>query len=543
MTNRTRTDILLMAGFCAFLFFYGLGQFGLIGADEPRYAQVAREMLERHDWVTPVLGGHAWLEKPPLYYWQAMLVYLAFGGTDVAARIPAAIDATLLVIAVYLFFRRFRRGVEIDAALITASSAGVIGFARAASMDMALAATFGMGMLAWWAWRESARRIYLGLFYVCVALGMLAKGPVAPFLAAATIVSFALAVGEFRLVWRTLWLPGILLFCAIALPWYVEVQLRNPQFFREFILQHNLARFSSDLYHHRQPFWYYLPVAALALVPWTVFVAAAFADAVRIWWAKRRTSSAEPDLEMQFGLFASCWMVVPIIFFSISQSKLPGYILPAIPAGAVLLADYLWRHLAQEQEEDKPVSKGLAILHAMVAASPIVPALLIAYLITQHRLPGGRPLMVALAIALALCAAIAMTLVSRSRLRMLRFVTLIPLVLSVAAVLRFGAVAMDRTLSARPLATEITGVVEHPLPLAVYGVSRETEYGLTFYRNQTTARYEWGSVPSEEHLLVAPATWKIDVAKQTSGRRVLLLGHYLPQDLDYYWVGPAGGTP
>ena len=75
MTNRTRTDSLLLAGFCAFLFFYGLGQFGLIGADEPRYAQVAREMLERHDWITPVLGGQPWLEKPPLYYWQAMLAY------------------------------------------------------------------------------------------------------------------------------------------------------------------------------------------------------------------------------------------------------------------------------------------------------------------------------------------------------------------------------------------------------------------------------------------------------------------------------------
>src|ERR1700722_16930703 len=141
MTTRTRTDVLLMAGFCAFLFFYGLGKFGLIGADEPCYAQVAREMLDRHDWITPVLGGHAWLEKPPLYYWQAMLAYSVLGVTDVAARVPAAIDATLLVIAVYCFFRKFRRGVEVDAALMTASSAGVIGYAHAASMDMALAAT------------------------------------------------------------------------------------------------------------------------------------------------------------------------------------------------------------------------------------------------------------------------------------------------------------------------------------------------------------------------------------------------------------------
>src|SRR5271166_634010 len=139
MTARTRTDFLLLAGFCGFLFFYGLGQFGLIGADEPRYAQVAREMLDRHDWITPVLGGRPWLEKPPLYYWQAMLAYSVFGVSDFAARIPSAIDATLLIVAVYFFFCKFRRGVEVDAALITASCAGIIGYARAASTDMPLA--------------------------------------------------------------------------------------------------------------------------------------------------------------------------------------------------------------------------------------------------------------------------------------------------------------------------------------------------------------------------------------------------------------------
>ena len=314
MTARTRTDVLLIAGFCAFLFFYGLGHFGLIGADEPRYAQVAREMLERSDWITPVLGGQAWLEKPPLYYCQAMLAYAVFGFTDAAARMPAAIDATLLVIAVYLFFRRFRRGVEVDAALITASCAGMIGYARAASMDMALAATFSSGMLAWWAWRETEKRTYLALFYVSMALGMLAKGPVAPFLAAAVIVLFAVGTREYRLVLKTLWLPGVFLFCAIALPWYVAVQVRNPQFFREFILEHNLARFSSDLYHHRQPFWYYLPVTVLALVPWIVFVIAGLVEPMRVGWAARKLVSAEPDLEWQFSLFACCWLIVPVVF-------------------------------------------------------------------------------------------------------------------------------------------------------------------------------------------------------------------------------------
>ena len=535
MTARTRTDFLLLAGFCAFLFFYGLGSFGLIGADEPRYAQVAREMLDRRDWITPTLGGHPWLEKPPLYYWQTMFAYAILGVSEVTARIPSALDATLLVLAVYFFFRKFRRGVEVDAALIAASCAGIIGYARAASMDMPLAAAFTIAMLAWWAWRESGKRIYLAAFYVCIALGMLAKGPVAPFLALLILLIFAAACGAWREVLKTLWMPGIFLFCVITLPWYVAVQMRNPQFFREFILEHNLARFSTGLYHHPEPFWYYIPVAAVALMPWIVFVTAAGTESLRAWWAERKIVRTEPDLELQFRIFACCWLVVPALFFSISQSKLPGYILPAIPAGAVLLADYLLQHFENEQ----PASRWLVVLHGLVAAAPIVPALLVGYIVMKHKLPGGPPFFFALGIAFVVCIGIALTLVSRLRLRMLRFVTLIPVVLAVAAVLKMGTAAIDEKLSARPLAIELASVETHKLPLAVCGASRELEYGLAFYRNQTIARYESGDVPSAEHLLVAPTAWMDNVAKQTQGRRVTFLGHFAPQAVDYYWVSSA----
>jgi len=533
MTMRTRTDVLLLAGFCAFLFFYGNGQFGLIGADEPRYAQVAREMLDRRDWITPTLGGDPWLEKPPLYYWQAMLVYSVLGVSDVAARVPSAIDATLLVIAIYLFFRRFRPGAELDAALIAASCAGIIGYARAASMDMALAATFSIAMLTWWAWRKTNRRLYLALSYFFLALGMLAKGPVAPFLAAVILMLFAAVSKEWRRVLKTFWLPGILLFCVVALPWYFAVQLHNPEFFREFILEHNLARFSSDLYHHRQPFWYYVPVTLLALVPWTVFVIAALIQRTRLWWKER--NFPEPDVQLQFGVFAICWFIVPVIFFSVSQSKLPGYILPAIPAGAALLADYLREHL-EHRDDVTPVSKSLAILHALVATAPIVPALLVGYEFTEQRLPAGRPMLIALAVAFVLCAAIALTLATRSQLRMLRFITLIPVVLSVAAVLKLGTAAIDQKLSARPIAWELASLETHRMPLAVYGVPREVEYGLAFYRNQNIDHYGPGNIPKFEHLLVAPSTWKDNVTKETAGRRISFLTHYASQDLDCYWV-------
>jgi 4-amino-4-deoxy-L-arabinose transferase-like glycosyltransferase len=541
MTKRTRTDSLLLVGFCGFLFLYGLGQFGLIGADEPRYAQVAREMLERHDWITPVLGGRPWLEKPPLYYWQAMLAYAIFGVSDQAARLPAALDATLLVLGVYFFLRRFRPGLELDGALIAASSAGIVGYARAASMDMALAAAFTIGMLGWWAWRESGKRIYLAVFYCFMALGMVAKGPVAPFLAAVVIVLYASAIREWRLILKSLWLPGIFLFCAIALPWYIAVQLRNPEFFREFIVQQNLARFSANLYHHREPLWYYLPVTALALAPWTIFVTTALVQEVRLWWAGRRTvNTVSLECEKQFSIFTSCWLLVPLAFFSISQSKLPGYILPAIPAGALLFVGYVGQHL--EQSEAERPAMWLVVLHSLLAAGPVVPALLIAYLITQHRFPAGQPMLVALGVAFVLCAGIALTLVRKTGLRMLRFVTVIPVLLVVGIVLKLGSVDLDQTYSARPLAREIARMETHPLLLAVYHVRRELEYGLTFYRNRLTFNYDWGSVPREEHLLVAPENSQAEIAKHVAGRRVSYLGHYAAQRVDYYWVAAAGST-
>jgi hypothetical protein len=143
---------------------------------------------------------------------------------------------------------------------------------------------------------------------------------------------------------------------------------------------------------------------------------------------------------------------------------------------------------------------------------------------------------IALAVAFVLCAAIALTLVSRARLRMLRFVTLIPIVLSVAAVLKMGTAAIDQKLSIRPLALELASIETQKLPIAVCGASREVEYGLAFYRDQAVSRYESGSVPPGEHLLVAAPSWKSNVTDWTKGRRVTSLGHYSPQNLDYYWV-------
>ena len=520
-------DWLLLAGFCGFLFFYGLASFGLIGADEPRYAQVAREMLAAHDWITPILGGKPWLEKPPLYYWQAMLAYAAFGASDWSARVPSAADASLMVAAIYLFLRRQCSGFALDGALMTASAAGVIGFARAASMDMPLAASFTIALLAWYRWRDSGRRLHLALFYLFLGLGVLAKGPIAPFLAAAIIVIFCLAMRDARLIWQTLWFPGILLFCAVALPWYIAVEVRNPEFFRVFILEHNFARFGTNLYHHKEAFWYYLPVVLMGTVPWTIFIVGALVDHLRAWWASGGRLSSEDAL----GAFLVIWLGVPVVFFSISQSKLPGYILPALPAATLLLCVYLQEHAT--------ANAGPGILrivaHSAVAALTIVPALMVGYIVLQHRLGWGRATGISLALAAVVFAGLTAVL-KRYGLRVLRTATLLPALLAVAIGIHRGAPMVDATMSLRPVAIEALQFESKPLPFAIFLLPRESEYGLQFYFNQALGRYELGQIPAEEHLVIAQQGSQERMARRAAGRRYAYLGNFAAQHVDYYWV-------
>ncbi len=512
-------DWLLLLAVCGFFFFWKLSSFGLIGADEPRYAQVAREMLARHDWVTPTLGGTAWLEKPPLYYWQAMIAYRVFGVSDWAARLPSAFDALVLVLPVCWFLSRFRPGMELDGALMLATCAGIVGYARAASMDMALAATFGIAMLAWYAWFESNERKYLAVFYAGLALGMLAKGPVAPFLAALLIALFAVSEKSIAIVKRTLWLPGIALSCVISLPWFIAVQLRNPQFCRVFVLEHNLARFSTNLYHHPEPFWYYVPVSLLGWMPWTVLVIAG------LIWSIRHVKSENSD---QLNIFLLIWIALVIFFFSISRSKLPGYILPAVPSGAALAARWLRERAMQK------LSAVLAGLHALTASVLIFPALMIQFFLMDRPAVWGRPAVVPL-IATAAVALVIFLLLFKAGWRMLRIATLVPAIIVVAIVLRFGSPPLDNALSARSVVDALSQYDPHHLPVAAFLVPRETEFGLAFYRNQVIPRYELGQVPDGEHMLVAAQGYPKGVSK-AAGRRAVFLGNFAAQKLDFFYV-------
>jgi 4-amino-4-deoxy-L-arabinose transferase-like glycosyltransferase len=546
MTNpQIRIRVLLVA-LCAFLFFYGLGAFGLVGADEPRYAQVAREMLNRHDWVTPTLLGHVWLEKPVLYYWQAILAFRLGGVTDANARIPGAVDASMLVAAIYFFLLRFRPGSELDGALIAASCVGIVAFARAAATDMPLTATFSIAMLAWYAWNQSQSnsnnnkgggrgRFYLGAFYVFLALGTLAKGPVAPALAGVIIFIFAAVKGDWRVLLRTLWVPGIVLYLAVALPWYIAVQLSNPEFFRIFILEHNLARFSKDVYHHHQPFWFYIPVFFLAMMPWSFALVLALVERGRVILTEGRKSFFRQRDSWQ--LFLLIWMFVPIIFFSASESKLPGYILPSVPAGALLIAEYLASR--REGSPDNAATRfqlRFAVAHAALCALLILAAFSAASLVLHQRIPPGIGAYAAIGIAAVFAIGISIALLTHAGVRLLTRITLAAVVVSVAVVIRTAAPAIDLAQSARPVAESILSFSHEEVPIAIYKINRMQQYGLEFYLNRATQAYEKGNVPAEPHVLVAKQGSQAEVAGLIPGRRVSYLSSP-EQKLDLYWVG------
>jgi 4-amino-4-deoxy-L-arabinose transferase-like glycosyltransferase len=424
------------------------------------------------------------------------------------------------VFAIYWFLRRLSSLGSVDAALMLACSAGIVGYARAASMDMALTATFVIAMLAWYAWSESGSHLHLAISYVSLALAMLAKGPVAPFLAVVIIGVFAAVQHDLKIALRTLWFPGILLFCFVSLPWYVVVQHRNTQFFRFFILEHNLARFGTNVFHHPEPFWYYAPVTLLAWVPWTVFVVAALV------WAIRRFREQVAD---GLNSFLVIWIAVIVIFFSISQSKLPGYVLPAIPPGILLIANYMREKFGQRPHP------AMIVLYAALSGSLIFAALLVRYALLQHRVQWDSFVIGPLVLAIAAGTLVAF-LFMRSGFSGLRVATIVPVV-ALAIALRFGAPALDETLSARSVSEALARLAPQQLPVAVVLVPRETEFGLQFYRNQKIPRYELGQAPAGEHLVVAVQGFRNAFAKNVPGRRIVYLGNFPAQKLEFFYVG------
>ena len=572
----TVREVAVFLIFTVFFLLYGLTPMlggdgiGLVGADEPRYAQIAHEMLVRFDsahtvkerltaCVTPYLYGRPWLEKPALYYWRAMFLFQDFGVHDWSARLPSTTFAFIMIGLIYLHMRRFRPGGHLDAALITVACIGIIGFSRGASTDMQMAAPLSIGLLGWYAWYETDSKFWLYDIYFFTGLATLAKGPVAPFLAMLIIAAFAFLRKEWSIIRRSFWWPGVVLYFAMVLPWFIAVQHQNPTFFREFFLEHNLQRFATDRYEHQQPFWYYFVVIILAMLPWTVVAIRALVDGILTSvaeWRLRRSRSGAPAVNRPgdaFPEFLVLWALIPILFFSFSQSKLPGYILPSIPPIAILTGDFLFRR------RRFGLKRWLLLSHAGLCGVMTGAVLLLPWFIAHgSKMPPVNAL--AAATVSALGAALLILIVSKgfgiAKLRLVTTSVLVVLVLFLYGVGPFFGIPeveatkrvihlIDSSYSARPLAERIAQSFPESETVAVFRVRRDAEYGLSFYRNREVVNYERSGVPSEQHLLVARVTGRGGADLHTAaaledyleGRHYEEVFSWPEQGLEVYLVG------
>jgi len=341
---------LLLAGLCGLFFFYRLGAMALIGPDEPRYAQVAREMLARRDPITPTIGGQPWLEKPALTYWLMALSMRALGVSELAARLPSALLATAVAFVLYGVGRRAHSPLYgFFAACCFIVTPMAFGFARGATTDMPFSATLTAGLcLLFLASEATAPRRRSRLFIAagfCLGLAVLAKGLIGvlfPILIMGSSFFLRRSLRLFprgkELAWSSL---AFLLACA---SWYGPMLARHGwRFINEFFIEHHIQRYTTDRFQHPGPVYYYLPVLLVGMFPWTPLLLLALARLL----GERRGIASSGDSEnhplARLRVFAALWIAWPFLFFSFSQSKLPGYLLPVIPAAALLAAAELLR--------------------------------------------------------------------------------------------------------------------------------------------------------------------------------------------------------
>jgi 4-amino-4-deoxy-L-arabinose transferase-like glycosyltransferase len=311
-----------------------LGALGLTGPDEPRYASIARNMAESNDWVTPRLDGKPWFEKPILYYWEAAASFKVLGENDYAARFPSALAAILAAAAMcWVAWRFYSAATTVLVLLMMPTAIGIIGFSHAATPDMTFAGTLcaAMALGAEIVVAVKPRIWYCVGFGFFIGLATLAKGPAAILLAGGAALLWGVVTGHWKRAFRLAHPVAAVVFLFTAVPWYALCSARNPDFLHTFFVMHNVERFTSPVFHHTQPFWYYVPVMIACLLPWTALAAGTFRDA--------RVAVAEGDWKERPGIYFGCWILFTFLFFSISQSKLPGYLLPAIPPLILILAD------------------------------------------------------------------------------------------------------------------------------------------------------------------------------------------------------------
>jgi 4-amino-4-deoxy-L-arabinose transferase-like glycosyltransferase len=321
-----------LAAFLAVLWLATLAARPLFNPDEGRYAEIPREMLSGGDWVIPHLNGLAYIEKPPLQYWATALSLRLLGPNAFAARLYIALTALATVLPVWRVAERlWGRGAGWRGAAVLCGMLMFVALGQLLTLDMSLTFYMTLSLAAFLLAQSASRpRRWMLLAWAATALGVLTKGLVAAAIPVAVLILYSLYSRDFA-PWRRLYAAwGLPLFLAIAAPWHWLAARRLEDFLEFFFIHEHVARYLTPIADRQEPWWFFGGVFLAGTAPWTL-------PALRALGGGWRARSAG-DGKFQPTVFLWIWVVFVGVFFSLSDSKLMPYILPAMPALALLIA-------------------------------------------------------------------------------------------------------------------------------------------------------------------------------------------------------------
>lgn len=341
------------------LFFAGLGRLPLLEPDEGRNAEVGREMLVSGDWITPHFNSFAVLDKPAVYFWMVAASLQTFGVSETAARLPSALmGVATMLLAWFLARRMFGNSVGVRAGIVFAACPLALVLAREVIFDMTLTFFVSLAMVAFWLAEEADFQApwFDALMFAALGLAIITKGPVGVLIPLVAILIYEIVRGRWRQCLRLRWGWGLLIFLAAALPWFIAVSMRNPDFPRYAFWNESLKRFTTGAARRGGGIIYYLPVFLGGFFPWSFFLLLAGWNRLRRW-RELKQESGRPVL------FLLCWAAWVFVFFTISHSKLPTYFLPAIVPLSILVG-WVWQEVGRDAQARPPdwLTAGFALL-------------------------------------------------------------------------------------------------------------------------------------------------------------------------------------
>ncbi|MBI2995780.1 MAG: glycosyltransferase family 39 protein [Candidatus Melainabacteria bacterium] len=321
-----------------YTYFYGIGEYGLLTKDEPRYAGSALEMIENNNYIVPKFNFQDRFDKPPLFYWMIVASYKALGVSDFSSRVPSALCAILLILFTWYIAKKILGSTSgFLSAVILATSAEYVFLGRRAATDMALCFFFSSSMYSLYLsyfvkdWKQKI--IYAMMSGLFLGLAILTKGPVAILLLFLILTIFLISGKQFDIKHLRVYFIIIFFALLISLPWYIVVHHATcGEFTKVFFLTHNLQRFTSVVGEHRGPIWFYIPVILLGFMPWTLFF-------IKVLFTFLKHLQKEDFNKLI--LFCLIWIITIFLFFSFSKTKFATYIILLFPPLALITGHYL----------------------------------------------------------------------------------------------------------------------------------------------------------------------------------------------------------